>query len=179
MNLHTQRLHITPLTKADISDIHRMNSFEEVARYNTIGIPKSEADTAKVLASALDTSKENERILGWSLRLKDNHTFVGHLGMNLSIPKYNMAEIHYHLLPAHWGKGYASEAVMELLRWGFEDQKLHRIEAGVATANAASIKLLERVGMQREGLRRKILPIRGEWQDNYMYAILEEDWITR
>ncbi|MDC8002966.1 GNAT family protein [Aureisphaera galaxeae] len=176
MKLQTNRLFIVPLTKEDIPDIHRMNSFEEVARYNTIGIPKSEADTAKVLTNALDASKENERILGWVLQLKDGNTFIGQLGMNRSIPKYNMAEIHYHLLPDYWGKGYATEAVMELLRWGFEDMKLHRIEAGVATANTASIKLLERVGMQREGLRRKILPIRGEWQDNYMYAILDEDW---
>jgi len=52
---------------------------------------------------------------------------------------------------------------------------LHRIEAGVATQNLNSIKLLEKVGMTREGMYRKILPIRGEWVDNYSYAILEED----
>ncbi|MDR1201453.1 MAG: GNAT family N-acetyltransferase [Tannerellaceae bacterium] len=48
-------------------------------------------------------------------------------------------------------------------------------EAGVATENIRSIKVLEKSGMIREGLRRKILPIRGEWKDNYHYAIVEND----
>ncbi|MEL7219689.1 MAG: GNAT family protein [Bacteroidota bacterium] len=78
--------------------------------------------------------------------------------------------------PNHWGSGYATEAVQAILAFGFEQLQLHRIEAGVATANIASIKVLERVGMLREGLCRKILPIRGEWYDNYMYAMLEEDY---
>ena len=56
------------------------------------------------------------------------------------------------------------------------DLSLHRITAGVATENSNSIKLLERIGMLREGRHRKILPIRGEWWDNYQYAILEEDF---
>ncbi|GAB5398902.1 MAG: GNAT family protein [Aureisphaera sp.] len=176
MNLQTQRLILTPVSENDIPEILEMNSFEEVARYNTIGIPKSEEEMTRILAKALDASKENAGVLGWTIRLKETKGFLGELGMTLSIPKYNKAEIFYKLHPDYWGKGYATEAVMALLKWGFEDRKLHRIEAGVATGNQASITLLERVGMQREGLCRKILPIRGEWQDNYMYAILEEDW---
>jgi len=52
---------------------------------------------------------------------------------------------------------------------------LHKVEAGVATGNVKSIRVLEKVGMTREGLRRKILPIRGEWIDHYHYAIVESD----
>ena len=52
---------------------------------------------------------------------------------------------------------------------------LHKVEAGVATENKKSVKVLEKTGMTREGLRRKILPIRGEWKDNYHYAIVEDD----
>ena len=47
--------------------------------------------------------------------------------------------------------------------------------AGVATENIQSIRVLEKSGMTREGLRRKVLPIRGEWVDNYEYAIVEDD----
>ena len=95
--------------------------------------------------------------------------------MRLTTPKYNKGEIHYSLIPAFWNKGYATEAVLAILKHGFETLNLHRIEAGVATQNLNSIKLLEKVGMTQEVMHHKILPIRGEWVDNYSYAILEED----
>ena len=78
-------------------------------------------------------------------------------------------------MPAFWGKGYATEVVKTIIKFGFENLKLHRIEAGVATENTRSIRVLEKAGMIREGSRRKILPIRGTWKDNYHYAILEDD----
>jgi [ribosomal protein S5]-alanine N-acetyltransferase len=54
--------------------------------------------------------------------------------------------------------------------------KLHRIEAGCAVENVASVSVLEKVGMTREGMKRKKLPIRGEWKDNYFFGMLEEDF---
>ena len=78
-------------------------------------------------------------------------------------------------MPIYWGRGYATEAAKRVIRFGFEMLNLHRIEAGVATENKRSIKVLEKAGMSIEGIRRKILPIRGNWVDNYHYAILEDD----
>jgi RimJ/RimL family protein N-acetyltransferase len=63
-----------------------------------------------------------------------------------------------------------------MLTFGFGELNLHRISAGVAVYNTRSIKLLERLGMQREGRGRESLPIRGEWVDNYRYAILESEF---
>lgn len=62
-----------------------------------------------------------------------------------------------------------------MIRTGFDKFHLHKVEAGVATENIKSVRILEKCGMTREGLRRKILPIRGEWIDNYHYAIVEDD----
>ena len=174
--LHTPRLLIAPLTKADWKDIHYKNCFPEVAEFNTIGIPKSIEVTEKFLQPLFEPQQvEQGQQLGWSIRLKENNTFIGELGMRLTIPKYNKGEIHYSLIPTFWNKGYATEAVLAILKHGFETLNLHRIEAGVATQNLNSIKLLEKVGMTQEGMHRKILPIRGEWVDNYSYGILEED----
>ncbi|MBL4662979.1 MAG: GNAT family N-acetyltransferase, partial [Flavobacteriaceae bacterium] len=89
--------------------------------------------------------------------------------------KYRKGEIHYSLHPNHWGQGFATETVNAVISYGFSELRLHRIEAGVATQNYKSVALLERVGMLREGLCRKILPLQSGWMDNYMYAILEED----
>jgi len=63
----------------------------------------------------------------------------------------------------------------ELIITGFNTFHLHKVEAGVATGNERSIRVLEKAGMTREGLRRKVLPIRGVWKDNCHYAIVEDD----
>lgn len=100
---------------------------------------------------------------------------IGIAGMTLSNDRFKMGEFYYKLFPKFWGKGLATEMAKGLIKFGFEECQLHRIEAGVATQNAASIRVLEKSGMKQEGIRRKILPIRGEWKDNFHYAILEED----
>lgn len=174
--IQTPRLILAPLKKSDFKDIHYKNCFPEVAAFNTIGIPENLEVTKKFLEPLFQPQpKEHEQQLGWSIRLKEKKTFIGELGMRLSTPKYNKGEIHYSLIPEFWNKGYGTEAVTALLSYGFEALDLHRIEAGVATQNFSSIKLLEKVGMTREGMHRKILPIRGAWVDNYSYAILVED----
>ena len=174
--IHTPRLLIAPLTKADCKDIHYKNCFPEVAEFNTIGIPENFEATETFLQPLFEPQRaEQVQQMGWAIRLKADNTFIGELGMRLSIPKYNKGEIHYSLIPEFWNKGFATEAVLAILKHGFETLNLHRIEAGVATQNLNSIKLLEKVGMTREGMHRKILPIRGGWIDNYSYAILEED----
>ncbi|HMB61757.1 MAG TPA: GNAT family protein, partial [Eudoraea sp.] len=75
-----------------------------------------------------------------------------------------------------WGKGYATEAVRAVLKFGFRVLKLHRMEAGCAVDNIASIRVLEKVGMQMEGQRRKVLPLQQGWSDNYEFAILDTDF---
>ncbi len=169
----TNRLNIIRLQEEDLKDIHHMNSIDIVNEYNTISIPKNISETKKMLSKALDET--NTTNSGWSIRLKKGNIFIGELGMTLASPKYRMAEIHYSILPEFWGKGFATEAVNKIIDFGFNELKLHRIEAGVATENLASIKVLEKVGMTKEGHKRKILPIRNQWKDNYHYAILDED----
>ena len=174
--INTPRLSILPLEPSDCVAIHAKNCFPEVAKFNTIGIPKSIKDTEKLLAPLFEKQHpEKEHQLGWSIRLKEDNSFIGELGMHLSTPKYNKAEIHYSLLPSYWNKGYATEAVKALLYYGMETLNLHRIEAGVHTQNKRSIQLLEKVGMQREGMHREILPIKGKWEDNYSYAVLRKN----
>ena len=176
MLLETDRLRIAPLTWKDVKNIHEKNSIPEVEEFNTIGIPESLVVTRDLLAPTIEEmEREDPKKYGWTIRDGENFTFMGELGLSLSTPRFKRGEIHYSLLPQYWGKGFATEAVMALISFGFDSLGLHRIEAGVATGNTKSIQLLERVGMVQEGMHRKILPIRGQWVDNYSYAILDED----
>lgn len=176
MELTTERLRMTLMILSDIEEIHQMNLYPEVAEFNTIGIPKDISETEKLQQPIIDDAHNEKRTkFAWTVRSKETAEFIGQIGMNIGVERFKLAEIYYSVLPKHWNKGYASEGVKRVISFGFDDMNLHRIQAGVATENHRSIKLLEKVGMQREGLKRKILPIRGEWKDNYHYAILEED----
>lgn len=179
MTLNSKRILLSPIDATDLEALFDLQSIEAVARYNTIGIPEEKEFTNTLIQNALQDKGFNQTNFWWSIRLRATNVFIGEAGLNLNITKYKSAEIFYSLHPSYWKKGLATEAVETILNFGFVDLNLHRITAGVATANQASIRLLERVGMIREGMHRKILPIRGEWWDNYHYAILEEDFFTK
>lgn len=176
MELKTDRLIIREVDWDDLNDIFILESSPEVDEYNTLGIPESINVTKEHLRPFIEDRKAKIRKkYCWTIRLTDTDEFLGLAGMTLSADRFKMGEIWYNLMPPHWGNGFATEVAKRLIRFGFEILKLHRIEAGVATENKRSIKVLEKAGMTIEGIRRKILPIRGTWVDNYHYAILEDD----
>jgi [ribosomal protein S5]-alanine N-acetyltransferase len=176
VKINSERLKLREITNNDLKDIHWLHSFPKVDEFNTLGIPENIEVTRKILQSTFeDQKKETRREIQWSIRLSTNQTFIGLAGMRLSEERFKMGEIFYKLAPDYWGNGYATEAARALISFGFDTFGLHRIEAGTATKNIKSIHVLEKIGMKREGIRRKILPIRGKWYDNYQYAILEND----
>lgn len=176
LNFSTTRLLLVEITIDDLEEIHHLESIPEVDEFNTLGIPETIQDTEKLILPIIKgRSKKPRDSYTWKVVLKKTNQFIGLAGFSLSNDKYRLGEIYYKLHPDHWGKGYATELAKRLVVLGFEDLNLHKVEAGVATGNERSVRVLEKIGMTREGLRRKILPIRGEWKDNYHYAIVEDD----
>ena len=84
----------------------------------------------------------------------------------------------YVLRRESWGNGYATEGARVVLRIGFEMLNAHRVFATVDTENASSIRVLEKLGMKREGTHRQSFwsPFHESWRDSHCYAILEEEW---
>ncbi|QIA09371.1 GNAT family N-acetyltransferase [Draconibacterium halophilum] len=174
--IETERLIFSEIEMEDLERIHRLHSIPKVDEFNTLGIPKSIKETEKFLNQQMEAKSKTPRSsFMWKVLLKDSGAFIGVAGFSVSNDKFKLGEIYYKLDPAHWRNGYATELAKRLVLLGFDDFGLHKVEAGVATENAKSIKVLEKIGMTREGLRRKILPIRGEWKDNNHYAIVEDD----
>ena len=87
------------------------------------------------------------------------------------------AEIGYTLSRANQRQGFATEAISCLLTYAFVQFRLHRITAITDCENVASIALLERLGMRREGHFLQNVWFKGKWGDEYLYAILEEEWV--
>jgi len=175
--LTTNRLHLKIITPDDLDDIHHLHSLPETDQYNTLGIPENKAATEAIVQQWLSQQQvEPDRHFNWRISDGRSRNFVGLIALHLGEGRFRLGEVWYKLLPQYWGQGLATEALKEVLRFCFEELYLHRIEAGCATENIASARVLEKVGMQREGSKRKVLPIRGNWVDNYEYAILEDEW---
>jgi len=176
MEIITERLLLREITWNDLENIHNLHSIAEVDEYNTLGIPKNMEETRELIRPDIEAKRmDPQSRYTWRIILQNSGEFIGLAGMILSNDKFKLGEIYYKLLPEYWGKGYATEVAKNLILAGFEKFQMHKVEAGVATDNERSIRVLEKVGMTREGLRRKILPIRGVWKDNYHYAIVEDD----
>lgn len=178
INLDSKRLVYKQLNWCDLDFIHQLHSLPEVDEYNTLGIPKDLEETVRVIEPIIENQKGSVRkVYGWVIIQKLNKQSIGMAGMSVTADRFRMGEIYYKLMPDFWGIGYGTETCRKLIDFGFDILKLHRIEAGVAIENKRSIRVLEKAGMTCEGIRRKILPIRGEWKDNYHFAILEEEYI--
>ncbi len=178
MNSQSTKITFRDITVEDIPIIHQLNSFAEVDQYNTLGIPESIKDTENLIHPIIQDQNANPRPrYVWIIQNMEGE-FIGLVGVVIGKPKYHTSEIWYKIHPNKWNKGYASEAVKLALSFCFITLKLHRVFAGCATENIASIKVLEKNGFIREGFHRKTLPIRGKWVDNYEYAILEEDYFS-
>ncbi|MGB4847239.1 MAG: GNAT family N-acetyltransferase [Saprospiraceae bacterium] len=174
--INSTRLRLHHIRNDDLESIHHLHSLPETNKFNTLGVPEN-IDVTKQILNQWIEELNNDPIQAYTfvVESKESHLFVGLVALNLGKPKYRSAEIWFKLLPEFWGKGYATEAVKAIIHFGFHDLKLHRIEAGCAVDNVASIKLLEKAGMQQEGRTRMKLPLQNGWSDNFEYAILAED----
>lgn len=86
------------------------------------------------------------------------------------------AKLGYAIRVDRWGKGYATDAARRMIEFGFADLGLHRISAAIGPDNAASIAVVDKLGMQYEGRLRDHVFTNGHWRDSLLYSVLEEEW---
>ena len=102
--------------------------------------------------------------------------FLGWCGLSRWNPDYRSAALGYCLGEAAWGHGYATEAARALLRWAFETLDLNRVQAEADTRNAASARVLEKLGFVREGTLREDCVVDGDVSDSWVYGLLRREW---
>ena len=139
--------------------------------------PNSEEETREFLARARSFAEESPRCT-FELAITEAATgeLVGGIGLHGS---GSQAMLGYCLARSAWGRGYATEAASLLVSHGFEALGLHRIWARCDAENGTSLRVLEKLGMRREGLARHDCRIRGEWRNTYLYAVLIDEWNNR
>ena len=174
--LQTNRLLLTPISLSDLEKIHELHSLPETDRFNTLGIPENLNQTQRIIEDWIEKNNNGQnKNFTFKIELIESKIFIGLISLNLGKPKFKIGEVWYKFHSDFWNKGYATESLKKILEFAFGELDLHRIEAGCAVENIGSIRTLEKVGMTREGRKRKVLPLKDGWSDNYEYAILSTD----
>ena len=102
--------------------------------------------------------------------------FIGWCSLTRWNPGYRSASLGYCFDDAAWGHGYASEAARALLQWAFDTLEMNRVQAETDTRNAASARVLEKLGFVREGTLREDCVVNGEVSDSWLYGLIIREW---
>ncbi|PYQ29566.1 MAG: GNAT family N-acetyltransferase [Acidobacteria bacterium] len=171
--LRTQRLTLRPHALEDAPAIQRLCGAYEVA-LNTLMIPHPYPDgAAEQWIAKQQEDFDADRTVNFAI---DDGEVAG--GIGLVMKGDGIAEIGYWIAVPFWNRGYASEAAIEVVRYGFEERNLVRIFAQHFGRNAASGRVLQKAGMQYEGTLRRHLKKWDEYVDLVCYGVLREEWLN-
>jgi RimJ/RimL family protein N-acetyltransferase len=174
----TERLLLRPLTPDDAAQVAKLAGAFEVADMTlTVPHPYSLEDAHKFLGIAAKGYETGDQYpMAITLRTGASAgALVGLVGLHLE-KAHDRAELGYWIGVPHWNNGYATEAAHAMIRFGFEGLSLVKITAHFFTRNPASGRVLDKLGMHREGLRLQHIKKWGKFEDIVMCALLRQDF---
>jgi len=179
MQLTTARLYLREFEEGDVPALHAIEADPEAVKYVSYG-PSTEQVCRRDLAFHIEHQTAQSRIFyHLAVCLQKELQMIGWCGVKISRGNEQEAELGYALQRQHWGQGYITEAASALLAYGFIQLRLHRIFATCDPRNIGSARVLEKIGMQREGHLRQHKLSKGVWRDSLIYAVLEHEWQAR
>ena len=171
VELKTERLLIRPFSPGDVHDVFEYAQDPEWGRFLPLPQPYTNKD-AEVFVAGQVAEVRADRV---AFAIEFDGRVVGGINLTIDTAK-GTAEMGYSIARDLWGQGLIPEAAREVVRWGFETRNLEKISAFADSRNKQSFKVMEKIGMTREGLSTKQAFIRGEGIDNVFYGLLREDW---
>jgi len=178
--LETERLILRKYKESDFDAVHSYGSCVENITYMLFG-PNSEDDTSGFIANAIKEAGSSTEYR-YAVVLKETDELIGGCDIHLS---GNSGEVGWIVHRDHWSKGYGYEMGKRLLEFGFDELNLHRIIAHCDAENIGSYRLMEKLGMRREGLFYDTRPANKQsatgraFSDELVYAILKSEWETQ
>ncbi len=155
--LETPRLVLRPFRLKDAKDVFEYASDPEVARFVLWEPHRSLAETRSSIRSIRRLSRQG-RPSSWAIELAEEKKVIGSIGFMWLSPENRSAEVGYSLSRLYWNRGIMTEALTRVLESAFRDLRLHRVEAQYDIRNPASGRVMEKCGMEQEGiLRERIL----------------------
>ncbi|MGE7997424.1 GNAT family N-acetyltransferase [Lysinibacillus sp. NPDC093190] len=170
MFIKTNRLLIREFEVQDWQAVYEYTSNPNVMKYIPEGVFNEEQ------AKKFVSENSGEKAKYFPIILLSENMVIGHIVFHQYFGDHTY-EIGWVLNPNYFNNGYASEAAKAVLDYGFKEMKLHRIIATCQPENIPSYKVMEKIGMRREGYFKKCIPHNDDWWDEYYYAVLEEEWV--
>jgi aminoglycoside 6'-N-acetyltransferase len=175
-----ERVVLRRFRPADLTAFVAYRSIPEVARFQGWEAPYPRADGERLIGDLMDQHPDTEGAwFQFAVALRSNGELIGDCAARTQAGDPRQAEIGYTIAPAHQGRGFATEAGRALLGYLFQARGKHRVTASCDARNAASERVLQRLGMRREGHLIESTWAKGEWTDDLLYALLEREWSQR
>ena len=176
MESFTARLHLREFVEADWQAVLAYQSDPRYLRYYEWE-SRDESGVREFLQMFFHQQKQNPRLkFQLAVTLRETGELIGNCGIRKDSTESRLGDIGYEFSPEHWGRGYATEAAREIVRFGFEELGLHRIWSWCVADNVGSWRVMEKIGMHREGHLRENEFYKGRWRDTLMYGMLENEW---
>lgn len=173
--IHTGRLLLRPFERADARTVTELASALEIAD-TTISIPHPYSlEVAVAWIAGQRRSRQRDQSFHFAVAERSSAQLVGCVELRSIDREHAQAELGFWVGTPFWRRGYASEAGSAVVRFGFESLGLNRIYAFHMARNPASGKVLEKLGMQREGILRQRVRKWGHFEDVMVYAVLRSD----
>jgi len=151
-----------------------MRSSAAVMQYIQRPLAQSEAEVLEQIREQIQAQDEGKMVV-WAIADLDD-TLIGLAGFWRMQLEHQRTEVGYLFDAPYHGRGYATEALREVLNFGFSNMNLHKIEADVDPNNTASLRLLERFGFQKEAHFRQNSYFEGMFHDSCWFGLLREEW---
>jgi RimJ/RimL family protein N-acetyltransferase len=175
--IETERLLLRPFVAEDFDAVFAMQSRPDVARYLYWDARNEEEVRAALEQKVAGTAIRSEGdAVFLAAVLTSTGELVGDVVLLLLNEEHGTAEIGFIVHPDHQGHGYATEAVRPLLKLAFEEVQVHRVIGRVEPRNVASARVLEKLGMRQEAHLIENEFVKGEWQSELVYAMLDREW---
>ena len=173
--LKTDRLILRRFEHSDADEIQQLAGAHEVAEM-TLNIPHPYIDgMAEIWIETHQEEFESGMGVVFAVVEQETDHLVGAVGLIVT-QRFNRADLGYWIGKPYWGRGYATEASREILRYGFIDLKLNKISATHMTRNPASGRVMEKIGMEKEGLLKQHALKWDEFVDLAVYGLLAKNW---
>ncbi|KML55743.1 GCN5 family acetyltransferase [Burkholderia cepacia] len=174
VTLDTPRLLLRPLREADAHTLFDLWSDTEAMRYFSFSPMTHIEQAAERVARNLKTSASGQDLV-CVLELRESGETLGECSLFHANEQCRRAEIGFSLRRKYWSGGYMREAASTMIDHAFDTLRLNRLEADIDPRNAASARLLERLGFAREGLLRERWIVGDEVSDSALYGLLASD----
>jgi len=173
--LESENLIFREVNSQDVEDIFKIYSDPEVAKYDWY-YPITTKDEALFIINRYKREFENKEEITWGVARKDDKKILGYCCLGSFNDASRRSEIGYGFNRDEWNKGYATEAIKVLVKFGFDIMDFNRIEATVTLGNDASVRALNKANFLQEGIVRERSIMKGKFEDDVILAIIKRDY---